>query len=249
MAHPFFTHDPLKIPESLPSCCTHVAPDWQEDRSGRLVPVLAEADEAQFRSKDEQKHNAAQLEERHRGKLTPKDVNQRDSNQRYSSQQPAKSSNYRATPNIASNKFEIYDDNKTGPFSQRRKSLAPLPQHDNLVQRNITSSGSEIKSNPMQSPLDDMLCDKMSNCNIQDTPTVAKSSPTLPLSPQDSELLELRVMHERLRNSQQRVETAGGPSNFKPICETDAPGANLWVTRYVDYTSKYGLGFLFNDGR
>jgi len=25
-------------------------------------------------------------------------------------------------------------------------------------------------------------------------------------------------------------------------------GANKWVTQYVDYTSKYGLGFLFNDG-
>lgn len=24
---------------------------------------------------------------------------------------------------------------------------------------------------------------------------------------------------------------------------------SLWVTRYVDYTSKYGLGFLLNDGR
>ena len=26
-------------------------------------------------------------------------------------------------------------------------------------------------------------------------------------------------------------------------------GPNKWVTRYVDYTSKYGLGFLMNDGR
>jgi serine/threonine protein kinase len=26
-------------------------------------------------------------------------------------------------------------------------------------------------------------------------------------------------------------------------------GPNKWVTRYVDYTSKYGLGFLLNDGR
>ena len=24
--------------------------------------------------------------------------------------------------------------------------------------------------------------------------------------------------------------------------------ANIWVTRYVDYTSKYGLGFLLNTG-
>ena len=26
-------------------------------------------------------------------------------------------------------------------------------------------------------------------------------------------------------------------------------GPTIWVTRYVDYTSKYGLGFLLNDGR
>ena len=24
--------------------------------------------------------------------------------------------------------------------------------------------------------------------------------------------------------------------------------ANVWVSRYVDYTSKYGLGFLLNTG-
>jgi len=58
----------------------------------------------------------------------------------------------------------------------------------------------------------------------------------------------LEVMYERLRETNAKVEAAGGPTNFKSINQANSPGANLWVTRYVDYTSKYGLGFLFNDG-
>jgi hypothetical protein len=44
----------------------------------------------------------------------------------------------------------------------------------------------------------------------------------------------------RTRWSQDIIEPATGPSSSLV--------AKVWVVRYVDYTSKYGLGFLFNTG-
>ena len=69
----------------------------------------------------------------------------------------------------------------------------------------------------------------------------------------------LETMHEMLNNSFSVVD---GPAaamagrgrwshdNINALTSTasSAPVAKVWVVRYVDYTSKYGLGFLFNTG-
>ena len=66
----------------------------------------------------------------------------------------------------------------------------------------------------------------------------------------------LETMHEMLNNS---FSVMDGPavkaasrnrwskSNITSSASS-SPVANVWVVRYVDYTSKYGLGFLFNTG-
>jgi len=53
-------------------------------------------------------------------------------------------------------------------------------------------------------------------------------------------LEECLVNYDRIQN--------GGPKVECPLKGGEVWGANKWVTRYVDYTSKYGLGFLINDG-
>ncbi|KAJ1440139.1 kinase-like domain-containing protein [Ochromonadaceae sp. CCMP2298] len=65
----------------------------------------------------------------------------------------------------------------------------------------------------------------------------------------------LETMHEMLNNSFSIVDQAG-PVKTRYSSDTeglpsDKPRdlvAKVWVVRYVDYTSKYGLGFLFNTG-
>jgi hypothetical protein len=39
-----------------------------------------------------------------------------------------------------------------------------------------------------------------------------------------------------------------GTDLFYATTAMNAPKSNVWVVRYIDYTSKYGLGFLFNNG-
>ena len=57
-------------------------------------------------------------------------------------------------------------------------------------------------------------------------------------------------MHARLEeclDNYERIQN-GAPKVECPLRGGEVWGANKWVTRYVDYTSKYGLGFLLNDG-
>ena len=61
---------------------------------------------------------------------------------------------------------------------------------------------------------------------------------------------ELATMHTRLEEclaNYERIQNVGAKVEC-PLRGGEVWGANKWVTRYVDYTSKYGLGFLLNDG-
>ena len=262
MGHPFFTHDPLKIPTSLPSCCTHVAPDWQEEADGRLVPVLAEADEAKYRSKvSNRKKEETQAGVRSREPMGARDVNMEENQHQYPTQQAARKASHPERSNApgsrnSSKKFEIFGDDPEEQNSQRRRSSTPHSQHDHQNQFNNMKDrkprGLEMTANVGNVQVRDDLLDKVQKFTLQDTPTEAdridnyqSQSPTS----HDVELRALELMHERLRDINARVEASGGPTNFRPISQADVPGAQIWVTRYVDYTSKYGLGFLFSDGR
>ena len=61
-------------------------------------------------------------------------------------------------------------------------------------------------------------------------------------NPVDNDMHALETMHQRLSQS---FATGTVPAST-PVSPDN--GAKKWVTRYVDYTSKYGLGFLLNDG-
>jgi len=249
VAHPFFTHDPKKIPRSLPSCCTHVAPDWQEDRDGYLVPILAEADEeTQWSSKPSS-----------RRKEVP------DSSSRQSQQAVRNSNNYpteqlsREKENDApsrkpASQFEIYSEKPSRPQSNPRSEY-PISSSSSRVKsadREIRQSNDTDFTAPTSNReliSDDVLAEKLTACAIQDSPAgegLVREADEKATSDADANALE--TMYSRLKDLGDRVE-ASGPTTFRPASPIQVAGAEKWVTRYVDYTSKYGLGFLFNDGR
>ena len=245
MSHPFFTHDPLKIPSSLPSCCTHVAPDWQEDRSGRLVPVLAEGDEARYGARVESSSSNSRKSDTHRNDHREPQMDRADqvvSRQPYPTQKLSNlRENRNAQPPSKVNKFDVYND-MSEQRSQKTRNSTPLPQHEQ----------SKPDTFDFDSKQNEELSNRIQKCTLDDRQTEEKRIDALQspqANTQDADLKALEVMYERLRDTNAKVEACGGPSNFKPICQSDVPGAKTWVTRYVDYTSKYGLGFLFNDGR
>jgi hypothetical protein len=59
----------------------------------------------------------------------------------------------------------------------------------------------------------------------------------------DRDLGTLETMHQTLSQS---FACVAEPSVLAARAAVAKP--KVWVTRYVDYTSKYGLGFLLNNG-
>ena len=86
---------------------------------------------------------------------------------------------------------------------------------------------------------------------ISPSEACTKRQPSSHPSPTNSDdLQELIMMHSRLEEclaNYERIQN-GGPKVECPLKGGEVWGAKKWVTRYVDYTSKYGLGFLLNDG-
>lgn len=243
-AHPFFTHDPKKIPRTLPPCCTTVAPDWQEDRDGYLVPVLADADEHKHRpilSSITKSSNSVKTLHSHDHHTTTK-------HQLMAGKENAKQN---AIPN---KQFEIY----TEPSSQR----AGISKMDQYKSSDVSSKVKSVDREFRQGSDDDVashyrqrsesIVDDMKKMtiggNVDDNPTTESPSLGRPKATDDEDANTLLCMYSRLKDFTAHLEMSEGPRSSKPASPLDFGGAEKWVTRYVDYTSKYGLGFLFNDG-
>ena len=86
--------------------------------------------------------------------------------------------------------------------------------------------------------------------------SIAASPEVMPPPPSTTALSPAEVDAEILRDMVEQLDTVLGIANARkgsyrlqsPRSTSQTHGPSKWVTRYVDYTSKYGLGFLLNDG-
>lgn len=103
---------------------------------------------------------------------------------------------------------------------------------------------------------DDRVINKLSGCvascridddEVREPPP---SSATLsPAAANSDEVSVLERMHSNLDvclANFERIQNGGGEMEARAIAMVEE---SKWVSRFVDYTSKYGLGFLLNDGR
>ena len=74
----------------------------------------------------------------------------------------------------------------------------------------------------------------------------AKSSPAAATSDEASVLERMHSNLDVCLTNFERIQNGGGKMK---ACSVAMVEETKWVSRYVDYTSKYGLGFLLNDGR
>ena len=84
-------------------------------------------------------------------------------------------------------------------------------------------------------------------------PAAAASKPAVLSTPTDTvrvikELGTLETMHETLSQSFAGRQIENNCYSSKLLSYKDCLVATTWVVKYVDYTSKYGLGFLLNTG-
>jgi len=283
--HPFFTHDASKIPKSLPSCCTHVAPDWQEDADGNLVPVLAEAEDSRYQSQ-----SSSRRKQEYRGRSAVEKIEEKPpSPQRIAQTKDNVEAIARQRQKQSANQFYIYDDagdlppthnsqnmgHEVGLMQENRKinqmqELAPQLVIEGGNDGRPVSSNSQPKASAKSRPTKkcagdiDTLTKKISAFSLKESLPRDSNEPECFNKPschngdqnrieketvgaQDNDMKALEAMHTRLKGAIDNSTTGGGSNEIQSI-PPQSSGVSRWVTRYVDYTSKYGLGFLLNDG-
>ena len=245
-AHPFFTHDAAMMPDTVPLSGTHIAPDWQEDANGKIYAVEKASDEKYRRptimsrrkksTTATTESSASELKASSSGRpaLVPKSANTATASAKTGggggggATSGSKKQSAPAPPSSSSSKFNIFEEDK----EPERKSSG---HHENPPQSDLFSNGQATGG----------------AAATVTTPTLvsntASSSPTS--STADKDMHALEVMHRRLQNAFESAGAVSSQRSKSTPATSDVVQPDRWVTRYVDYTSKYGLGFLLNDGR
>lgn len=261
-SHPFFSQ---RIPSSLPSSVTISEPIWSTDEFGEIHAIKPTSALDIIFSKASSSETT-----------TKKTVG--NTLEKLDNVLPTKISTKLPTPMTAGSssttpKFNIYDD-----VSETNESIpaTKLPNQSSVVNGNTIDTKRDDFGPSHDSTPVNRLTDKMASCGFDearelppssadspcpfDSNPVGSSSATSPQSHSpkgqgsSDDMSELEQVHSRLTeclSNYERVQNGGSKVERTislPTEGSDMWGATKWVTRYVDYTSKYGLGFLLNDG-
>ena len=241
-SHPFFSE---RIPNALPHSCTVSQPIWDVDEFGELHAIKPTS--ALDIKAPSAKNGTKQT-------LSGKPLESLDNILHAKSNKvvPAKSS---APPSSTTPKFNIFNDMgdqiECKPASNTAKSSSAPAMQDSTPVNKLTDKMSafgfdDVKNTPEASSGSPFNVDVKP---AQDRPAPSAHTPKGSSSPDD--LNELEVIYSRLTeclSNYERVQNGGAKVEPTSPVDSDMWGATKWVTRYVDYTSKYGLGFLLNDG-
>lgn len=154
---------------------------------------------------------------------------------------------------------ELQVVNPTSALDINISNSAPAPQA-----KPVSSAKSKFAiydevqstSKPAVSVIDKLRGD-VASCRIDDDevreppPSAASSQDpkSSPVAANSDEASVLERMHSNLDvclTNFERIQNGGGKMK---ACAVAMVEETKWVSRFVDYTSKYGLGFLLNDGR
>jgi len=246
--HPFFTSH--FIPLSLPSSATHVAPKFEgigddvfaggpDSSSGLKKPMLPRSSSQRrpFTTRDCNIVNGGseRFERSKPSKPTRETIEMHDAG---SSKNVIASVVNVAAKSPAQPAFQVFDENensrKTPSFTQRQQTRAA---DDDIVSRAAAMSIRAEDASPFQSG--------------GPSPREALVSPATGSNSPENDMFVLHNMIDRIETvldiTARRTYSSVNPDS-PSLTAFSRGGPTKWVSRYVDYTSKYGLGFLLNDG-
>lgn len=246
-AHAFFK-DGVQIPLFLPSSATQVAPLWMHDEFGQLVPRPIESEENEVRASKGDSSRSKKMPLVHGGSMRRLPLKNKDPNVNFGSEyeKPTESNNEWFNPPGMVQSAVL-------AASAKRSNASAVPferKHKPEIQPAFRVFDETGTAKPPHSRSSngrvDGLVPMTSNLHLNDD---QERTPVEKPPPADNDAEVLLLMLERLTivldvSKQQEFTYASGQT--KPVSR----GSPMkWITRYVDYTSKYGLGFLVNDGR
>lgn len=239
----------LNRPETIPTTCLHNSPTWSRTEFGQLV---SQEELMKPKKKNFSRQPSTRLPfSNHDANLASQKADKEDcveKNQTRSRrivQQTTR--NIFPTPPCHPSTFKIYDETNNNRYGERAdhtsstRSATSVSSTENLVSKTKALTLETAKHALERSPLPDHV---PRTCK---TPSSAMSSPGQ--MGKDSEAKFLETQLDRLETVLDITERRKG--QYRPLTPTSMRDGSLpdhWVTRYVDYTSKYGLGFLLNNG-
>jgi len=248
MEHDFLTNNSFKIPDSLPSTAVRVAPEWREDRDGNLYVVeLNDAENVSGYRSSKDKSSTSHLSSR-RQPFTKKDPNADGLDRDAERNRPSKPSAERRAdcgPIVSSACAVASAACGSRPSSAGFKIFDETNSNQKLQQmpsgKDVLHAVEQLTARTASLSVKDILGEKEST-----TPT--ESSPLSPSSG-DQDMQIVRSILDNIIHVMAKGDALKENNQYDPKMRPASLGkANFWVTRYVDYTSKYGLGFLLNDG-
>jgi len=226
--HPFLNSH--NIPESLDSSATHIAPEWASKPTSIQRPSIPKSNSQRkpFVARDTNvQNNAPDVAEKKRAPASASTANPM-----MDVAQGAVRSAWTAAVNAVSpsrnsqqsSKFQVYDETNSRTHRDQISDRDIVTRTANLGIRSTTES---------------------SNVNARPSTTENASAPI------NTDAFILSNMLERV-SIVLDIVSSRDYSNVSPVSQSLLPvssgGPSKWVERYVDYTSKYGLGYLLSEG-
>lgn len=259
------------MPRSIPTSATHVAPEWTTNGYGEIV-ALKKADDNRYGVAKKPAIPRGSSGRRPLGQRDPnidgaasdrlkKEKSERDVINVQglvrnvlgvvgNSQTTGNSNRLPSASAPAASPFQIYDETtesrtpkvrsiSKGSFSSRSSPATP----DDLIAQTQALS-MEGKSAERQGY-------QRAPSAVSAVSSAATSNPGSAVAghavENDANILHQMLGHlETVMSITEQRKGSYHASTPQPVYRG---GPTKWVTRYVDYTSKYGLGFLMNDGR
>jgi len=251
--HRFFANSD-KIPKTLPYACAFVEPIWSKTADGAFILTIEDETTHSTKSKkltesilpspsiSEVIHKPVLKE-----KIPSSSMVERQLPSKVSLLSGIKSSNPFADPFRRKNgAFQVYDENNQQKMSNQRSdesatfgvdvphSLSNANKEKEMIQGSIveiTTKTSALKiSEGYNFGHSGTVSNALSNTEKLQLPPIPSA-----------DTLALEMMHTRLSAFLKHA------IEVDVVSECEAP-ISVWVTRYVDYTSKYGLGFCSTIG-
>jgi hypothetical protein len=270
-AHAFFTE--TVIPHSLPTSATHVAPVWQMNEFGELVvaerdsvrkssrkPITSKGSSSSgrqpFGSYDPNRNKASSTAIAPAAKSKEKSGRDGiDMQGMVKSALAIAGSTLSGATASATSGFKIFDES-TGN-TPTAASTASAGQFERSARK--PHSSPHTRTSPHAAGVDAELVARTKSLAIATATPVSRNveplaTPSSSVSTAntntagESEADILQRMVERVETVIDITDSRAGTYRSHSPKPLSRGGPTKWVTRYVDYTSKYGLGFLLNEG-
>jgi cell cycle serine/threonine-protein kinase CDC5/MSD2 len=172
-------------------------------------------------------------------------------NVRAISQRPAPA-DVAANPVRSQQPVRQYVPTADGAPARPTPAVASLPASSSSSQVAVVSAAPLSSSN--KQPLNCSPVQKLSQVKLPDGVQAAAAEEFVPM-PDEAQLrrMSLDLMYERLRARISSATGDGGPQSSAAlpptaVIPTSQLPALVWVTRWVDYSNKYGLGYQLSNG-